>query len=105
MTGTRVRVRWVWIGVIALILLRQDHWFWEDPTIVLGTLPIGLAWQILVSIGAAGLWWATTRYAWPSDAELVGPDLDASYPPLSPTASREAVPPTHPLSGSEADQC
>lgn len=61
--GTRI----IWIAVIVLIILRQDLWFWSDPSLVFGILPIGLAWQIAISIGAAILWFAATKIAWPED--------------------------------------
>jgi hypothetical protein len=61
--GTRI----IWIGVIALIILRQDLWFWNDPSLVFGILPIGLAWQIVISIAAAILWIIATKIAWPAD--------------------------------------
>jgi hypothetical protein len=64
---TRRGTRIIWIGVIALIALRQDVWFWNDPSLVLGILPVGLAWQIVISIAAAVLWLVATKIAWPSD--------------------------------------
>jgi hypothetical protein len=92
MNDSRVAMRWVWIGVIALILLRQDFWFWDDPTLVLGLLPIGLAWQVLISIGAAALWLAAIRYAWPTDRELMGNPIPAPRPAAGPaTAAAPAL--------------
>lgn len=61
--GTRI----IWIGVLVLIILRQDLWFWNDASLVFGILPIGLAWQIAISIGAAILWFSATKIAWPAD--------------------------------------
>lgn len=60
-------VRLVWVGVVLLIILRQDFWFWDDPTLVWGALPVGLAWQVGISIAAAVLWYAATRVAWPKE--------------------------------------
>jgi hypothetical protein len=62
-SGTRL----IWAGVVLLILLRQDIWFWHDPALVLGILPVGLAWQIGISIAAALLWYTATRIAWPAE--------------------------------------
>jgi hypothetical protein len=59
--------RLIWAGVFLLIILRQDLWFWNDPALVLGILPIGLAWHVGISIAAALLWLAATRIAWPAD--------------------------------------
>ena len=59
--------RLIWAGVCLLIILRQDVWFWNDPALVLGILPIGLAWHVGISIAAALLWLTATRIAWPAD--------------------------------------
>lgn len=64
---TRSGTKLIWIGVVVLIALRQDLWFWNDPSLVLGILPIGLAWQIGISIAAAALWYTATRIAWPAE--------------------------------------
>ena len=55
--------------VVALYLAHQDVWFWRDiHPIVLGILPIGLAYHVLYSIVVAGVMWLLVRYAW-SDLE------------------------------------
>lgn len=59
--------RLVWGLVAALAVLHQDFWAWNDPTLVAGAVPVGLAWQVGVSVAAAGVWWLVTRYAWPGD--------------------------------------
>jgi Na+/melibiose symporter-like transporter len=66
--GTRI----IWIGVIVLIILRQDLWFWNDPSLVFGILPIGLAWQVGISIAAAILWMVAAKIAWPTDEPQEG---------------------------------
>lgn len=55
----------VWMLIAGLILLHQDVWFWEDGRLVLGFLPVGLAWHVGLSLAAALVWWLATRYAWP----------------------------------------
>lgn len=67
--GTRI----IAAGVLALIVLRQDIWFWNDPALVFGILPIGLAWQIGISIAAAMLWFLATKIAWPTDDPTEAP--------------------------------
>lgn len=57
----------VWGLVLLLLIVRQDIWFWSDPTLVFGFMPIGLAYQMGISIGAAFTWFLATRYAWPLD--------------------------------------
>ena len=59
----------IWVGVILLIILHQDNWFWLDGTLVFGFLPIGLCWHIGISICAAILWYLATVFAWPKQLE------------------------------------
>ncbi len=76
--------RLIWAGVVLLIILRQDSWFWSDPTLVLGMFPVGLAWQIGVSIAAAILWSIATRIAWPADALPLSPPSGDERAEVSP---------------------
>ena len=55
----------IWIALAALLVLHQDFWFWDDRSVVLGFLPIGLAYHIGISLAAAALWWLATRVCWP----------------------------------------
>jgi hypothetical protein len=56
--------------VVAVYLLHQDLWFWHSARpIVVGVLPIGLAYHVLYSIVVAGVMWLLVRYAWPSHLE------------------------------------
>lgn len=56
------------IGLVgALALLHHDVWFWGDPTLLFGAVPVGLAWHAAFSLACAGVWWWVTRYAWPVD--------------------------------------
>ena len=56
--------------VAALYLLHQDIWFWRSARpVIVGILPIGLAYHVLYSIVAAGVMWLLVRYAWPSHLE------------------------------------
>lgn len=55
--------------VAALCVLQHDFWFRADRSLVLGFMPVGLLYQVLVSL-AAGLAWAlVVRLAWPSRLE------------------------------------
>ena len=59
--------------LILLALAHQDFWWWDDSeTLVLGFLPIGLAYHAAVSVGATVLWAAAVRYCWPSDVDADG---------------------------------
>jgi len=55
--------------VAAVILLHQDFWFWTDKTLVLGFLPIGLAYHVGFSFLAAAAMWVLVRFAWPASLE------------------------------------
>jgi len=59
--------RVVWGLVVALAALHHDFWFWSDPTLLFGAVPVTLAWHGGLSIAASGVWWLVTRYAWPED--------------------------------------
>jgi len=58
--------RWVWGLVLALFLLHQDFWLWDDPRLVLGFLPVGLAYHAGYSIATAAVWTLAVRFAWPT---------------------------------------
>ena len=60
--------------VILVYLLHQDLWFWHDRTLVMGFLPIGLAYHAVYSILAAIMMAVLVRYAWPGHLEDVEPE-------------------------------
>jgi hypothetical protein len=53
--------------VVALIVLHHDIWWWDDRTIVLGFLPIGLAWHALLSMAAGVVGWLAVTFCWPRE--------------------------------------
>ncbi|MEZ6069285.1 MAG: DUF3311 domain-containing protein [Pirellulales bacterium] len=55
----------VWCTVALLIIVHQDIWFWDDPTLVFGFMPIGLLWHVGISIAAGVTWFLATKYCWP----------------------------------------
>ncbi len=55
--------------VAVLIVLHHDFWFWEDSRLVMGFLPIGMAYHIGISIIAAAFWFWAIQYAWPTDVD------------------------------------
>jgi hypothetical protein len=59
----------VFILAIALFILHQDWWLWADGELVLGFVPIGLAYHALFSILAGVVWALAVKFAWPSDIE------------------------------------
>ncbi len=57
--------RVMWIVFAALAILHHDIWFWNNPSLLFGFLPIGLGYQMLISLAASALWaWAAFN-AWP----------------------------------------
>ena len=55
----------VWGFVLFLAVAHHDFWFWSDRTLVFGFLPIGLLYQVLISILAAIAWALVVRFSWP----------------------------------------
>ncbi|MCH7591505.1 MAG: DUF3311 domain-containing protein [Planctomycetes bacterium] len=62
--------RFVYGLIVLLAIVHQDFWWWDriDP-LVLGFVPIGLAYQAGVSVVAAILWAMAVRYCWPAGLE------------------------------------
>jgi hypothetical protein len=70
MNDTSARNRkWIWLLVGILFVLHHDFWLWDNPSLLLGFLPVGLAYHLLFSIVASALWFAMVRYGWPGHIE------------------------------------
>jgi hypothetical protein len=54
-------------AIVALAVMHHDVWAWDDPTLIGGVIPVGLAWHAGLSVAAAGVWAWVTRVAWPVD--------------------------------------
>jgi hypothetical protein len=61
--------KWIWAGFVVLFVFHHDFWWWDDRTLVLGFLPIGLAYHATFSVAAGLLWALANRYAWPGHLE------------------------------------
>jgi hypothetical protein len=57
------------LGVLVVLRLHQDIWFWTDKRLVFGFLPIGLAYHIGYSLLAALTMAVLVRFAWPKELE------------------------------------
>ena len=55
--------------MILLLFLHHDFWWWDDKTLVLGFLPIGLAYHAFYSVMCAVVMWMAVRFAWPEHIE------------------------------------
>ena len=61
--------RITWVLFFVLFFLHQDFLWWDESTLVLGFLPIGLAFHALFSIACAFLGWVAIKFAWPHHLE------------------------------------
>ena len=53
--------------VVALLVLHQDFWWWDDSdTLVLGFIPITMAWHVGISVAASLCWAMAMHYCWPA---------------------------------------
>jgi hypothetical protein len=68
--------RWVWVMVAVLAVLHQDVWNWDSKALVLGFMPIGLAYHALYSVAAALVWMTALRWVWPSGVEAWADEMD-----------------------------
>ncbi len=68
-TRHRISARWLWLAALVMVVLHHDFWWYGDTSVVLGFLPVGLAYHVAYSVVAAGLWIAAIRYAWPHELE------------------------------------
>jgi len=59
----------IWSAAAVLFLIHQDCWWWDSRTLVLGFLPVGLAFHAAFSLAAGALWALACRWAWPDHIE------------------------------------
>ena len=57
-------------SIVLLLVLHQDFWWWHRAEPLLwGSVPIGLAWHVGISLAAAGVWLAAVIWCWPPDVD------------------------------------
>ncbi|GJQ25329.1 MAG: hypothetical protein HBSAPP02_03610 [Phycisphaerae bacterium] len=57
---------------LLLIAAHQDFWWWHThEPLVLGFVPIGLAWHVGISLCAAALGLVAMTYCWPTHLDNV----------------------------------
>ena len=59
--------------IVAVYVLHQDYWNWKDSDLVLGILPVGLAYHAGYSIFAAIMMAVLVKFAWPEHLEQSEP--------------------------------
>ena len=68
--------KFVWFLVVVLMVIHQDNWYWDDPTLVFGFMPITLLYHACISLAAGFTWFLATKFAWPeqvtSDGQAAG---------------------------------
>jgi hypothetical protein len=74
MSSSYLRNRKVmWFLFALLVVLHHDWWFWNNGYLVFGFLPIGLGYQILISLAASVLWGWAAFNAWPEHYDRLVP--------------------------------
>jgi len=64
--------KFVLVAALALFVLHQDFWNWDNRDLWFGFLPAGLGYHTLYSILAAALWALAAFFAWPDEIESFG---------------------------------
>lgn len=59
---------------VLLAILHQDVWNWDRADLVLGFLPVGLAYHAGYSLVAAAFWAVVVRFGWPERLEAWAED-------------------------------
>lgn len=61
--------RFIWVLVALLAVLHYDFWLWDDTTLLMGFLPVGLAYQAGYSLVCGLVWTLAVYLAWPEHLE------------------------------------
>lgn len=69
----------IWALVALLIVVHQDNWLWENGTLVLGFIPIGLFFHACISIAASMTWFFAVTFAWPDDVDVLDEGSSGSH--------------------------
>lgn len=65
--------RIAWAGVPALLVLHNDFWLWDDPTLIAG-MPVGLLYHVVFCMAATLVMVLLVRFAWPAHLEVERPE-------------------------------
>ncbi|MFI4876119.1 MAG: DUF3311 domain-containing protein [Blastopirellula sp. JB062] len=66
----------VWSLVVALIILHQDYWNWDNAELVWGFFPLTLLYQVCISLGAGFTWFLAVKFAWPQELEYIEQQME-----------------------------
>ena len=59
----------IWLLVAVLLIAHQDFWNWNDYSLCMGFIPMGLFYHACLSIAAGVVWFMVCTFAWPDDLE------------------------------------
>jgi hypothetical protein len=59
----------LYAALVALYLLHNDLWLWNDPRLVLG-LPVGLVYHVAFCVATSFVLTLLVVYAWPEHLEV-----------------------------------
>ena len=65
----------LYAALVLLLVLHNDFWQWDDPTLVLG-LPIGFVYHIGYCVAASMLMLLFVKFAWPTHLEVADDEED-----------------------------
>ena len=60
----------LYLSVVVLVVAHQDVFNWHDSRLVLGCLPVGLAYHVAYTLVTALMWALAIRWAWPGDVDV-----------------------------------
>lgn len=52
--------------IVALLILHQDNWLWEDTTLDFGFMPRALLFHAGISLAAGFTWFLAVKFCWPA---------------------------------------
>jgi Protein of unknown function (DUF3311) len=64
--------------VLAVAILHQDSWFWTDKSLVLGFLPVGLAYHAFYAVLASVTMAVLVKFLWPAQLDEDGAEGSAA---------------------------
>ena len=64
----------LYLFVVVLVVAHQDVFNWHDSRLVLGWLPVGLAYHVAYTLVTALMWVLAIKVAWPADVDVPADD-------------------------------
>ncbi len=64
----------LYLLVAVLVVAHQDIFNWGDSRLVLGWLPVGLAYHVAYTLVTALMWVLAIKVAWPADVDVPADD-------------------------------